>query len=766
MTADTSCRARILDLFLGHAVAVYLGTLHVGRSPPAHPHRLGRPARPQTPDRRPDLRPRNERLPASSGSARSRARRTPRARAVADFLDLGDHPDHVRGTLRDVPLYLAVDLLTDTSHWRPEHSSASSTASIPRQPPLRPARPVSRGRPRRRLAPPDCPARAPCSPTSSAGTPAAGRDDAALEARVDPRLAASTRLHRPRRPPHPRARPPRPASRPLRRSQRLLGQRPVPSSSRLRRAARRSSAQAHRLASRRPRRPRLDPHRRRTPAGIHDPPDRSPRLRHPDHAVSTAPTGYSISSATRTSAPFTSAPSPSTSTHRALTHRRLSHPLPAWNEWNRPPLAGAPPGGSARNKPAAEWKVALAATPDYQHHAPTSPRRLPSTASTSWSPRSTPTSPTATATASWPPTSSSATWSILADGNHRGEPEVVVLDGDRRRPRRRRRGRLCPQRVAARQTPGRHRRQRRHRRPRRGPLPPATPRPAATTSCSPARATELAFHTAGLYLHAEHTSAAPPPASYTDRSIYRPEQTLHCKIVVYSADDDQHPLSGPPRPAPRGPPCRPQPRGRRDAPASPPTPTAPPPASLRSPQVACSAPGSSSATDVRPATSPRRGVQAPHLRTPLAPTRAARSASTSPATSAARPATTSASPSPAPASATASSASPSPRRGGGARRRRQVPPNASPSARPRLPTTAPSRSRFSAHVDPRKAKSPGIRPRLQRHPCRAHRRRRRDPHATRIIRLGFTYIEATVSLAVELSPSADRPLALTVRAPT
>ena len=42
---------------------------------------------------------------------------------LAEYLDQNDYPARIRGTLRDAVTYLWVELLADTSQWRPEHSS-------------------------------------------------------------------------------------------------------------------------------------------------------------------------------------------------------------------------------------------------------------------------------------------------------------------------------------------------------------------------------------------------------------------------------------------------------------------------------------------------------------------------------------------------------------------------------------------------------------------------------------------------------------------
>ena len=45
------------------------------------------------------------------------------ATVLGDFLDRGNYPDEVRGTLRDAATYLLVELLANTTYWRAEQSN-------------------------------------------------------------------------------------------------------------------------------------------------------------------------------------------------------------------------------------------------------------------------------------------------------------------------------------------------------------------------------------------------------------------------------------------------------------------------------------------------------------------------------------------------------------------------------------------------------------------------------------------------------------------
>ena len=62
--------------------------------------------------------------------ARSELDQTP-ASSLGSYIKQGDYPAHVRGTLRDLVTYQTVALLADTTHWRPEQSSNLFQLDLP-----------------------------------------------------------------------------------------------------------------------------------------------------------------------------------------------------------------------------------------------------------------------------------------------------------------------------------------------------------------------------------------------------------------------------------------------------------------------------------------------------------------------------------------------------------------------------------------------------------------------------------------------------------
>lgn len=454
--------------------------------------------------------------------ARSELDATPR-RAVAEYLNVGDYPEHVRGSLRDVMTYLAVELLADTAHWRPEHSSQLHRLDLATLlgPPADEVRlddatlhPLSRL----------CGALADLERWHLA----AGRDDAAIEARLE-RLR---RLHVAFTDPDDR----RLLEHDLRARLAAWPRRGFWANARALLAwmaeQRGDLVEAHALAAEGARGRDLDR------VGVDACRAARSRIEAPDYSVHTmqadGPGKRSILVRHKNLGALHMRAYAVDLEDYALHHPDY-HVLPAHDEW-KAALAGSA-RWFGRNKPTAEWKVELAATPDYKHHAtyvtPPLPRRGLYMLVASVHPDFADGDGNRVTAANF----IVSELVILAGGDHRGEPEVVVLHGEAGVPVAGAEVRL----VCSEWQHGR----------KHSVLASATTNEhgeARFPAQNPARGQyyllarkgdELALHASGLHLQPDRHAPRTAALVYTDRSIYRPEQTLHFKVVVYTADDEQ-----------------------------------------------------------------------------------------------------------------------------------------------------------------------------------------------------------------------------------